>query len=160
MRWIFGTGLSAAGTQLLFAMLIGLSYALIRGSGSLPDSLAPDAGDLPWLVRLGFLLAAAAAAASEARHRALQTAVRIRQVANSITRSHGKEVQLALRVHLWFATIALSVLALSPAPWVWTGTLGIAMPKWICSLTWSAILSVGVAYFLANAKATSRALRF
>lgn len=161
MGWLFGTGLSAAGTQSLFVMLIAALYATIRASGGGAQPWLPASpGDLPWLVPAGLVLAAAAAAATEANHRRTETAARIRQVASDMTRGRGKRVQIALLVHLWLAAIALAVLAFAPAPKVWMRLFGLAMPSWISSFAWSAMLSVGVAYFLANATAARRAVIF
>lgn len=160
MGWLFGIGLSAARRQMILVAMIGLLSWTTRASGGgvIVDGQQPDDGAVPWLVRVALLLAAAVAAATEPKL-AQQSAARIHQAASLMSGGRAKRIEIALVVRLWLAAIALSVLVMMPAPWIWTASLSLAMPVWLCALSWSALFSVGLAFFLANAHAAGRALR-
>ncbi len=160
MGWLFGIGLSAARRQTVLVAMIGLLYWTTRANvgGTIVDRPLPDNGAVPWLVRVALLLAAAVAAATEPKF-AQQSATRIHHAASLMSGGRAKRIEIALLARLWLAAIALSVLVKTPAPWIWIALLSLAMPVWICTLSWSALFSVGLAFFLANAQATGRALR-
>jgi len=160
MGWLFEAGLLAGRTQ---AVLLLLILVVERGTGGESDGgaaapLAADASAVPSVFRWA-ALGAAAVAALLAGQSAARTAGRIARVASDLTAGRGKRLQIALLVRLWLAAAALAILAIAPVPVLWTGLIGSIVPASIASLSWTAGLSIGVAYFGANAYAAALSLR-
>ena len=160
MGWLFGIGLSAARRQFVLVAMIGLLSWTTRTNlgGTIVGGQPPVDGAAPWLLRVALLLAAMVAAATEPKF-AQQSAARIHQAASLMSGGRAKRIEIALLVQLWLAAIALAVLVITPAPWIWVVLLSLAMAVWVGALSWSALFSVGLAFFLANAQAAGRALR-
>lgn len=160
MGWLFEAGLLAGRTQAVLILLILVVGWWTGGDGDSGSAapLAADASAVPSLFRLA-ALGAAAVAALLARQSAARTAARIVRVANDQTAGRGRRLQIELMVRLWLAAGALAILTIAPVPVLWTGLIGAIVPASIASLSWTAGLSVGVAYFSANAYAAALSLR-
>ena len=161
MNWLFEAGFIAARIQAGLVLLALLFLWATNGGSDLGTGLQIDnevASASPFL-RWSFL-AVAALAAVHSRRSVSRTAARVVRVSDHIMGGRARRLQIALAVRLWLATTALAVLTVASAPSQWVRLAATLVPLWLAAFLWSGALSVGVAFFGANAFAAAHSLRW
>jgi len=160
MLWLFHAGAAAATRQLLSVVIVTLTFALLSRNELAGPLLVHTHSDriaaTPILVWLYLLTAVNSAMIRQAVIEV--TATRIQHVSRSISLIALRQVIKNLRVVLCLATVSQAALTLAPVPaavMVASGYLGLGATF---AIAWPALMSVGVAYFGANALAAHQAL--
>lgn len=161
MLRLFHAGLVAAARQLLAVIAVTLSIILLSRHGLLGPFKATGmkVGHVlvSPLLSWSYLLTAANSALTN-RQVADSTAARIRDASRRMCPTTPHQVIKKLMVHLWLAAAGLAVLTLLPAPAILVVATGHLGCEATAAVGWPALMSIGVAYFGANARAAQRAL--
>jgi hypothetical protein len=155
---LFQAGAIAALTQclaILLATLLVFSYAHHRIENLQIPAGDPTVASLVPLLQLCYLLTAVGVAAT--RHRFIDsTAAGIRRTSRRINPSHPDRAANTMVISLWFAAMGFAALTLGSPPGVLT-RLGWHLGYFDAApILWSAIMSVWLAGFGANAQAAAQ----
>jgi len=156
MQWLFQAGIVGAKRQLLAIIVVTLTLGLLSKLGLTDPLVAPSSSGrlevTPALTWTYLLLAAAMAILPKVV--VDRTAARMRLIARHYSPSNPRKFSDELRAMLWLAAISDGVLTVVPPPAILLIISGSILSPAAGALGWAAVMSVGAAYFGANAMAS------
>lgn len=160
MLRFFDSGALAARAQAVAVLLIWMVLPALAGNSAADVATVPRKFGLsdPELLKWIFLVVSAVVAISYGQSQS-RNAARVAKATQLITAGRGKRLQISMLLQLRVATAAMAVLTITPPPDLLLRLLAPLVDVDITALAWAGGMSVGVAYFGADASTARRALR-